>query len=273
MRGRLMRNILYVLTFISLVAATAFIPAILYSIDPTSQSVRKQTIVQVMTGEQYGKLVVFLLLGSIPAFVFEKRVTYPDPVDVITIFKPLPSENVIISRSDGHGDPLIKKTNSSGSFEAVLPVSVHYRLAINESRFHIEIPVHIVEGKTTRVIVQANKLAYEVFFQDLSDRYSSGWGTSSDPVFLQIHSNDRIANISDVIFLQTLTRSTSLRPSSSGTENLAIHETRVVVLAEDQKQNTLWLQVRSLENIKDDGIIGTVVLTYRPTYSVTVGDG
>lgn len=266
MRGR---NLIQLLLVLTLVIASAALTVPLGSLETAiSQPVTKRVSIQTF---KFGSLMVEVLLGRMPAYLSGNVPTYFAPLDVGRYFVPIPNETVTISASNVTAGPrMTMSTNSSGLLVIGLPVGNGYLISVNDYRFHIEFPVNIYEGRTTRAVVGANMLAYEVFFQDLPDRYSSGWLVRGENAFLNIQSGVRVVSPSSTVFLQTESEVPPSANPSRPPADLMIEQTRVTVTAEQPRQFVDWLQIEPEQNIRVTDIIGMVLITYRPTYSVTV---
>src|SRR5262249_40645053 len=150
------------------------------------------------------------------------------PEDIL-VYNELPNTSVLISNTSietASAPPhlITLVTNSNGSLTIELPVASDYLATISDPRFHLSFPFQILPNETTRVSVACKRVTYPVTFQDYADRFATGFsGGAGETVALRISSSSSIANVHDVVTLETL--------RASG-DALALHQVQAVVVSE-----------------------------------------
>jgi hypothetical protein len=200
------------------------------------------------------------------------KISYFGPLEIPNYFRPIASENVSVSRPDSaNGTELVLTTNSSGAARGNLQSPGNYLVSISEQRFHITIPARVVEGKTTIIVVAAHMLTYEVFYQFVQDKYSTGWASPSENVYLAIRSSQNIVNASDFVILQT-ERNLTNTSQPKGADNLVLSQTGAVVHTIHRHQNLVWLEVQPVASFEINDMLSMVIVFYRPTYTIITKD-
>jgi hypothetical protein len=233
----------------SLVLSSFLLPGALNALDRASpvsgnyESIPPQSL-------PHGTLVVKVLVGnsngsansSVPAVV--------------------PNEHIWLAASDRQLDRRIfLYTNSSGVLQIeLMPTSLI--VEVTDDRFNLLVPVQVFAGKITSVTIVGNRVAHGISFAEVSDRYSSGWATDADRIYLGIHSTSSSLNSTDFVFIEPYQNALGVtKPAPL---------VRAVLLGEAQRQGMLWVEVRPYVYVPVSDLARGSLVTYVPSYTVVV---
>ncbi len=175
--------------------------------------------------------------------LIESNPTHLAP-DSAGTFIPAASDGVSISSTNSSGSvPIIGVTNSSGLFEAKLSPA-KYDVDLSDKRFHLGVPIEVMNGVETRLTVKVRAVLHELRFEELSSNLPQASMTNLT-VFVAIRSNEFFAKVGDTVFLQN---SESFVPN----QTLASGEPQQIpafVLNEKLAQNVLWMRLIVLQQV------------------------
>ena len=175
----------------------------------------------------------------------------------------VPNEHIWLAGTDRQLDRRIfLYTNSSGVLQMeLLPTSLI--VEVTDDRFNLLVPVQIFADKITNVTIVGNRVAHGISFAEVSDTYSSGWATDADRIYLGIRTTSSNLNSTDFVFIEPYQNA-----QGGGTKSAPL--VRAVLLGEEQRQGTLWLEVRPYVNVPVSDLARGTLVTYVPSYTVVV---
>jgi hypothetical protein len=194
-------------------------------------------------------------------------------------------------------------TNESGELEIPLPPD-HYSVTIQEPKFQLGVSVLIVPQRTTELGIFVNRTVYDTVFVEMQDPYSShavlqpqtieaavlpkGWGDFQmtfnccpiRPIIIG-NSSPPPPKFGQIVYLRTIIPLPFVPRGNSSTSGIVSYlwtgnEIRAEVLSQriqDPSEALLWVTLRPVEvlNITNGETID--VVTYTPTYKVTILGG
>ncbi len=180
-------------------------------------------------------------------------------------FIPAAGDGVSISSTNSSGSvPIIGVTNSSGLFEEKLSPA-KYDVDLSDKRFHLRVPVEVMNGVETRLTVRVRAVLHELRFEEVSSNLPQA-STSILTVFVAMRSSEFFAKVGDTVFLQN---SESFVPN----QTLASGEPQQIpalVLNEKLAQNVLWMRLLVLQQASLAELSNIGVVTYDPTYVIRI---